>query len=61
MTITEVLDHYGGVAPLAKALGISYQAVNQWVEKGQVPEGRQWQIQSMTDGALTVEGQDTAA
>jgi len=55
MTINDVIDYYGGIAPAAKVLGISYQAVNQWVEKGHVPEGRQWQLQSITDGDLKVE------
>mgnify|MGYP000946324714 CR=1 FL=1 len=55
MKISEVIEYYGGVADTARALNISYQAVQQWVEKGEVPEGRQWQLQAITDGALTVD------
>jgi phage antirepressor YoqD-like protein len=55
MTIDQVLKHFGGVSETAKAFGIEYQAVHQWVRKGKVPEGRQWQLQSMTNGLLTVE------
>lgn len=54
MTVQEVIEHFGGVAETARALSISYQAVQQWLDKGQVPEGRQWQIQVLTDGALSV-------
>lgn len=60
MTITEVLDHFDGITNTAKALGISYQAVKQWTEKGAVPEGRQFQIQLLTDGALTADARKTA-
>lgn len=55
MTIQQVLDHFGGIAATSKALDISYQAVRQWVDKGEVPEGRQWQIQALTSGALSVQ------
>jgi len=60
MTIKEVLDHFGGIAPTASALGISYQAVRQWAEKGEVPEGRQWELQAKTDGALKAESRLSA-
>lgn len=55
MTVTEVLEHFGGVAETSRALKITYQAVDQWVEKNAVPEGRQWQIQALTDGKLQVD------
>ncbi len=60
MTIDQVLEHFGGVAETSRALDISYQAVSQWVEKGAVPEGRQWQIQAITGNQLTV-SHETAA
>jgi len=60
MTITEVLDHFDGISKTARALGISYQAVRQWVDKGDIPEGRQWQIQALTDGKLKAEDRAAA-
>jgi len=38
---------FGGVRPLAEALGISEQAVNQWGPI--VPELRRYQIQELMD------------
>lgn len=61
MTIDQVIDHFGSVSGIAKAVGVKYQAVAQWVSKGSVPEGRQWQIQALTEGALTVEKKTDAA
>lgn len=52
MTKDEVIAHFGSVAKLARALEISTQAVYDWGDG--VPEGRQWQIQVMTNGALKV-------
>ena len=60
MTIKEVIKHFKGRANTARAVGVSYQAVRQWEEKGEVPEGRQWQIQALTGGALTAEQKLTA-
>lgn len=54
MTVDQVLKHFDGVANVARELGISYQAVREWVQKNEVPEGRQWQIQALTDGTLKV-------
>jgi hypothetical protein len=55
VTVQQVLDYFGGIAATSKALEISYQAVRQWEEKGSVPEGRQWQLQALTSGALSVD------
>lgn len=55
MKIKQVIEHFGGVSETAKALSITYQAVQQWVDKGDVPEGRRWQIQAMSNGALKAE------
>lgn len=52
MTIDQVLKHFGGISEVAAAVGISYQAVYQWVENGAVPKGRQWEIQALTSGEL---------
>jgi len=60
MTVNQVLDHFGGINKTAKALGISYQAVRQWVDKGEVPEGREWQIQALTKGKLKADPRSVA-
>lgn len=52
MQIQEAIDHFNGIPKLANALGISYQAVQQWEEKGEIPEGRQYQIQVITKNKL---------
>lgn len=52
MTIKQVIKHYGSIAETAAALGVTYQAVQQWVTNGKVPEGRQWQIETLTKGKL---------
>lgn len=60
MTVAQVLDHFGSISNTAKALDISYQAVAQWVEADQVPEGRQFEIQLMTDGSLVAQKKQSA-
>lgn len=60
MNIKAVIDHFGGIANTARALGITYQAVQQWVKAGQIPKGRQWEIQGITKGQLSV-CEDSAA
>lgn len=50
MTKEEVIEHFGSVARLARALKISTQAVYDWGDT--VPQGRQFQIQIMTNGIL---------
>ncbi len=60
MQAQEVVTHYGGISKVAKELGISYQAVRGWIQKGEVPEGRQWQLQAMSGGTLKVSVSCTA-
>jgi len=43
-----VVEHFGGVVPLARALGINRQAIYQW--DGQIPLLRQYQIEKLTKG-----------
>ncbi|CDG90094.1 Cro/CI family transcriptional regulator [Xenorhabdus bovienii] len=39
-TLSLVIAKAGGIAKLAKLLGISNQAVSQWVQKKYIPPGR---------------------
>jgi hypothetical protein len=55
VTVNEVINHFGSIRTTAEALGLKFQAVHNWKQKGFVPEGRQWQIQAITAGALTVD------
>lgn len=51
MTLNDVLTHFNmKPSKLAKHLGVTPGAISQW--KDGIPEGRQWQIEIMTDGAL---------
>lgn len=55
MTPYDVITYFGGRSRAAQKLKISYQAVRDWEEAGEIPALRQWEIQGKTDGALTVD------
>lgn len=50
MKKTEAIKFFGSKSKLAKAIGISYEAVRQWPED--IPYLRQLHIEKLTDGAL---------
>lgn len=50
-TLKQIFEHFGGAANLARKLGISRQAVSQWVG---VPEYRAGKIARISGGALKV-------
>jgi len=52
MTKADVIKFFGSQSAVAKALGVSKQAVGSWGE--QIPEGRAYQIQVITGGKLKV-------
>lgn len=56
MNKTQAVQHFGSVSALAQALGVTYEAVRQWVE---VPALRQYQLQLMTAGALVADALPT--
>jgi DNA-binding transcriptional regulator YdaS (Cro superfamily) len=58
MKTADAIKYFGTRTALAKALGISKQAVAQWGET--VPEGRAYQLQVITGGQLSAD-QKTAA
>jgi DNA-binding transcriptional regulator YdaS (Cro superfamily) len=49
----QVIQRFGGHAQLAKRLGIKRQAVYKW--DGKIPEGRAYQIESITQGEITAQ------
>lgn len=52
MTPQQVLDHYGSQSEIARVLGCRQSSVFEWFEKGEVPDGRQYQIELATGGTL---------
>lgn len=59
MKKTDVIKHFGSQTATANALGITVQAVNAWPEN--IPEGRAFQIQIVTNGKLKAQPKQTAA
>jgi hypothetical protein len=59
MTRADAIKHFNGIPALARALGISYEAVRQWGPS--VPELRQYQLERLTNGALKAEASQSAA
>lgn len=58
MTRTEAIRHFNGISALARALGVSYEAVRQWGEE--VPELRQYQLELLTNGVLKADRKKSA-
>lgn len=52
MTPQEVLDYHGSQAEIARVYGCAQSSVFEWFEKGVIPDGRQYQIEIGTGGAL---------
>lgn len=50
MNKQDAIQHFGSSTKLAQALGISKQAVSQWEDE--LPIGRQYQIEVVTEGKL---------
>lgn len=58
MKVQQAEQHFGNRRKLAKALGITSQAVSQWAKRGQIPEGVAYKLQVITNGALVVNPAD---
>lgn len=56
MEVEQVLDELGDITGVSMVLDVSYQAVQQWVEAGKIPDGRQWQLQALSGGKLLAAG-----
>jgi DNA-binding transcriptional regulator YdaS (Cro superfamily) len=50
MRTKQAIKHFGSAAALARKLGISRQSVHDWGDE--VPEGRAYQLEVLTNGAL---------
>jgi hypothetical protein len=51
MNFDQVISHFGTQQKTANALGLSQSSIAEWKKNG-IPEGRQFQIQVITGGAL---------
>lgn len=58
MKKADAVKHYGSPSALAKALGITLQAVGQWGDD--VPELRQYQLEKLTGGKLKADTSETS-
>lgn len=55
MQVNEVISYFGSTRETAQALGVTFQAIHRWSKQNKVPQGRQWQIQTLTGGRLVVD------
>lgn len=49
-TLDKLKAHFGSYSELAKALGITRQAINDWRVKGAIPSGCAIEIERLTEG-----------
>lgn len=59
MTKKKAIEHFGSISALARALGVTYEAVRQWGEV--IPELRQYQLERLTAGALKADQKKSVA
>ena len=55
MSPQELITHFRTQAAAAKALGCAQSTVAEWCSDGTIPEGRQYQIELATAGALVAD------
>lgn len=55
MSPQELITHFSTQAAAAKALGCAQSTVAEWCSDGAIPEGRQYQIELATAGALVAD------
>lgn len=58
MTPEQAIKHFGTQQKLAEALRMSQSSVSEWTTNGYIPWPRQFQIQQVTGGALSVDPVD---
>lgn len=47
MSLEKILEHFGGVAQAARALGVSRQTIYNWIERGDLPHHRRAQAEAI--------------
>lgn len=52
MTPKQALRHFGTQAEIARVLGVKPPSVSEWFDLGALPEGRQYQLELASNGAL---------
>jgi len=52
MNPKQVIEHFGGIPRVAEALGLKAPTIYDWIEAGEVPEARQYQIEMASNGML---------
>jgi DNA-binding transcriptional regulator YdaS (Cro superfamily) len=52
MSPSQAIEHFGSQQAVADALAISQPAVARWLEREEIPAGRQAQLQIITGGKL---------
>jgi len=58
MNIHELVKKAGSQAQLARAFGVSRMAVTHWVQAGELPQQRRWQLEA---GAVKLPESDSQA
>lgn len=55
MTPAEIIEYFGCRTEAANKIGVTYEAVRQWVHQNKIPQLRQCQIEIITGGTLSVD------
>ena len=50
--LSELIDYVGGQSQLARFLGVSKQAVSQWVSRGRISATAAIHVEALTGGAF---------
>lgn len=53
--LTELVEHVGGQASLARFLGVSRQSVNEWVSRGRISATAAIEVEKLTNGLFKKE------
>lgn len=61
MDFNDLKQHFGSIAKAAERLGVHRQAVYEWKKRGVIPEGQQYKIEVLTNGALKADREGAAA
>ena len=48
MSVQKAIEQSGGVGPLSRRIGVTYQAVQQWAKAGRIPVERVLEVERLT-------------